>query len=92
MALATARSIEEGLTAYERERLPVMNAIILKNREFGPSIIMDMAEDRAPNGFSNIDDVIPRQELEEISRAFKIAAGFEPELLNRRPSFTVKRV
>lgn len=92
MALATARSIEEGLTAYERERLPVMNAIILKNREFGPSIIMDMAEDRAPNGFSNIDDVIPRQELEEISRAFKIAAGFEPESLNRRPSFTVKRV
>jgi 2-polyprenyl-6-methoxyphenol hydroxylase-like FAD-dependent oxidoreductase len=91
LALATASSIEEGLAAYERDRLPAMNAIILKNREFGPSIIMDMAEERAPNGFSNIDDVIPRQELEEISRSFKVAAGFEPESLNRRSSFAVRR-
>jgi 5-methylphenazine-1-carboxylate 1-monooxygenase len=90
-ALATAASIEEGLAAYERERLPVMNAIILKNREFGPSIIMDMAEERAPNGFSDIEDVIPRKELEEISRSFKVAAGFEPESLNNRPSFAVGR-
>jgi 5-methylphenazine-1-carboxylate 1-monooxygenase len=88
-ALATAASIEEGLAAYERERLPIMNAIILKNREFGPSIIMDMAEERAPNGFSNIEDVIPRRELEEISRSFKAAAGFEPESLNKRASFAV---
>lgn len=91
LALATTTSIHEGLAAYERERLPVMNAIILRNREFGPSVIMDMAEERAPNGFSNIEDVIPRQELEEISRSFKVAAGFEPESLNSRSSFAVKR-
>jgi 2-polyprenyl-6-methoxyphenol hydroxylase-like FAD-dependent oxidoreductase len=91
LALATAGSTEDGLASYERERLPVMNAIILKNREFGPSIIMDMAEERAPNGFANIEDVIPRRELEEISRSFKVAAGFEPEALNRRASFAVQR-
>jgi 2-polyprenyl-6-methoxyphenol hydroxylase-like FAD-dependent oxidoreductase len=91
LALATADSIEGGLTAYERQRLPVMNEIILKNREFGPSIIMDMAEERAPNGFSHIEDVIPRQELEEISRSFKVAAGFDPEALNSRASLAVKR-
>jgi 5-methylphenazine-1-carboxylate 1-monooxygenase len=90
LTLATGGSIEEGLAAYERERLPVMNAIILKNREFGPSIIMDMAEERAPNGFSDIESVIPRRELEEISRSFKVAAGFEPEALNRRPSLSAK--
>jgi 5-methylphenazine-1-carboxylate 1-monooxygenase len=90
LGLATASSIEYGLATYERERLPVMNAIILKNREFGPSIIMDMAEERAPNGFTNIEDVIPRRELEEISHSFKSAAGFEPEALNRRSSFAVK--
>jgi 5-methylphenazine-1-carboxylate 1-monooxygenase len=91
LALATAGSREDGLASYERERLPVMNAIILKNREFGPSIIMDMAEERAPNGFTNIENVIPRQELEEISRSFKIAAGFEPEALNSRASLAVQR-
>jgi 5-methylphenazine-1-carboxylate 1-monooxygenase len=90
-ALATAPSIEEGLAAYERRRLPVMNEIILKNREFGPSIIMDMAEERAPNGFSDIEDVIPRRELAEIALSFKIAAGFDPESLNKRASFDVKR-
>jgi 2-polyprenyl-6-methoxyphenol hydroxylase-like FAD-dependent oxidoreductase len=91
LALATAGSIEDGLLAYERQRLPVMNKIILRNREFGPSIIMEMAEERAPDGFSNIENVIPRHELEEISRSFKIAAGFDPEQLNRRASYAVKR-
>jgi 2-polyprenyl-6-methoxyphenol hydroxylase-like FAD-dependent oxidoreductase len=91
LALATADSIEGGLAAYERQRLPIMNEIILKNREFGPSIIMDMAEERAPNGFSNIENVIPRRELEEISRSFKVAAGFDPESLNSRASLAVKR-
>ncbi len=91
-ALATDNSVEEGLMAYERQRLPVMNQIILKNREFGPSIIMDMAEERAPNGFADIEDVIPRRELEEIAHSFKVAAGFDPESLNRRASFDVKRI
>ena len=91
LALACTGSIEGGLAAYERQRLPVMNEIIMKNREFGPSIIMDMAEERAPNGFSNIEDVIPRRELEEISRSFKVAAGFDPESLNSRASLAVKR-
>jgi 5-methylphenazine-1-carboxylate 1-monooxygenase len=50
-----------------------------------------MAEERAPNGFSDIDDVIPRQELAEIALSFKIAAGFDPESLNKRGSFEVKR-
>jgi 5-methylphenazine-1-carboxylate 1-monooxygenase len=90
LALATATSIEEGLQAYERERLPVMNKVILLNREFGPSIIMDMAEQRAPDGFTNIEAVIPRHELEEIALSFKVAAGFDPESLNNRPSFNVR--
>jgi 2-polyprenyl-6-methoxyphenol hydroxylase-like FAD-dependent oxidoreductase len=91
LALATSRSVEEGLRAYEQRRLPAMNKIILKNREFGPSIIMDMAEERAPNGFRNIDEVIPRRELEEIALSFKVTAGFDPESLNSRESFDVKR-
>jgi 2-polyprenyl-6-methoxyphenol hydroxylase-like FAD-dependent oxidoreductase len=89
-ALATADAIEMGLVDYERQRLPIMNEVILKNREFGPSIIMDMAEERAPNGFTDIEGVIPRRELEEISRSFKITAGFDPEMLNRRASLSIK--
>lgn len=88
-ALGTTRSPEEGLEQYQARRLAPMNAMVLRNRQFGPSIIMEMAEERAPNGFNRIEDVIPRSELEEISRSFKADAGFDPEQLNRRPSFDV---
>jgi 5-methylphenazine-1-carboxylate 1-monooxygenase len=91
LALATAGGIEDALVGYERQRLPVMNEIVLRNRELGPSIIMDMAAQRAPDGFSNIEDVICREELETISRSFKAAAGFDREALNKRPSFAVRR-
>jgi len=88
-ALGTATGANEGLERYQAQRLAPMNAMVLRNRQFGPSIIMEIAEERAPNGFDRIEDVIPRGELEEISRSFKSAAGFDPEQLNRRPSFDV---
>ena len=52
---------------------------------------MQMAEERAPQGFSAIEDVIPRAELEAIALSFKRAAGFDPESLNARPSLSVRR-
>jgi 2-polyprenyl-6-methoxyphenol hydroxylase-like FAD-dependent oxidoreductase len=89
--LALAGSEEEGLQRYEAKRLPVMNRIILRNRELGPSIIMDMVEERAPNGFDDIDQVIPRAELQRIADAFKQDAGFDVKSLNERASFSVQR-
>ena len=90
-ALAALKSPEKALAAYEAERRPVMNALILKNREFGPEIVMQMAEERAPDGFDDIEDIIPRRELEDIARSFKVAARFDPKTVNTRPSYSVKR-
>lgn len=88
-ALAETSSVEGGLAAYEAERLPVMNAVVLRNREYGPEIVMQMAEERAPDGFDQIESIISRKELEDTARSFKLAAGFDPETLNARPSLTV---
>ena len=66
-----------------------MNAVILTNREFGPEIVMQMAEERAPSGFDNIETIIPQSELERIARDFKVTAGIEPHTLNARRSHTV---
>jgi 5-methylphenazine-1-carboxylate 1-monooxygenase len=85
-ALAAAATPEQGLVDYEAIRRPVMNEIIERNRDYGPEIVMQMAEERAPQGFERIEDVIPRAELEEIARSFKLAAGFDPATLNRRLS------
>jgi hypothetical protein len=51
---------------------------------------MQLVEQRAPNGFTNLDEVIAAHELEEIARAYKRTAGFDPETLNRRPSLSVR--
>jgi hypothetical protein len=51
---------------------------------------MELVEQRAPDGFANLDDVISQAELEEIARAYKRTAGFSPEILNTRPSLSVR--
>jgi 2-polyprenyl-6-methoxyphenol hydroxylase-like FAD-dependent oxidoreductase len=90
-ALAAAPTPERGLEQYEAQRRPIMNAVTLRNREFGPAIVMELAEQRAPQGFNHIEEVITRRELEEISLAYKAEAGFDPASLNRRPTLTVRR-
>ncbi len=84
-ALLAERDPVAALAAYDRQRRPVMNDITLRNRNFGPEAAMQLAEERAPNGFKHIEDVIPRAELEHISRSFQQAAGLDPAGLNARP-------
>ena len=48
-------------------------------------------ERRAPDGFANLDDIISPQELQRIATAYKGTAGFDAELLNKRPSLSVPR-
>jgi 2-polyprenyl-6-methoxyphenol hydroxylase-like FAD-dependent oxidoreductase len=90
-ALAGAVDPAKGFLDYEAVRRPAMNEVVLRNRQFGPEIVMQMAEERAPGGFNNIEDIIPRRELEDVSLSFKKAAGFDPETVNTRTSYSVER-
>ena len=56
----------------------------------GSGACMEIVEQRAPDGFTNVDDIVSQQELEEISRVYKRTAGFDPEMLNSRPSLSVR--
>jgi len=87
--LALQPTIEAAVSAYDATRRPPTSAIVRANRQVGPERCMDLVEERAPEGFARLDEVISRQELEEISRAYKHTAGFDPEVLNRRPSLSV---
>ena len=80
---------ERALELYEEQRRPIMNAVTMTNRKFGPAIVMELAEQRAPHGFDSIEEVITRRELEDISLAYKVEAGFDPAALNQQPSLTV---
>lgn len=74
------------LKEYEAERLPRTAAIVLRNRMNGPEQVMQIAEERAPGGFSNIDDVISYSEREAISQRYKRLAGFDRQSLSAAPN------
>lgn len=73
--------LDYALREYEAERLPRTAGIVLRNRMNGPEQVMQMAEERAPQGFSQIDAVIPRAELEAIAQRYKNLAGFGQQQL-----------
>ena len=63
----------------------------MANRQAGPEQSMDIVAERAPNGFERLDDVISQEELAAISARYRQVAGFDPALLNDRPSWSVTR-
>ncbi len=86
-ALLAEPTIEGALKSYEIQRLKPMAAITLKNRELGPELAMQIAEDRAPDGFHNVEEVISREEMAAITENYKRSAGFDSASVNTRPSY-----
>ena len=72
-----------ALWAYEQERLPPTAQIVRMNRVGGPEQVIDAVEDRAPDGFSNIDDVLTHEQRKAIVRGYASTAGFAKEQVNR---------
>ena len=85
-ALLEEPTPEQALRRYEAERLPAMNEITLRIRGLGQEIVMEMAEERAPEGFERVEDVIPHEEMARLSAEFKLAAGLERDYVNSRKS------
>jgi 2-polyprenyl-6-methoxyphenol hydroxylase-like FAD-dependent oxidoreductase len=86
-ALAETDDPVAALKRYDAERRPAMNDIILRNRNLGPEAAMQLAEERAPNGFARVEDVISQHELDIIAKSFATAAGLDVETVNHRPSY-----
>ncbi|MEO8204113.1 MAG: flavin-dependent oxidoreductase [Betaproteobacteria bacterium] len=74
-SLATATDPAAGLLHYEARRLPQAAQLVRMNRQMGPDVILDMVEERAPQGFERLEDVVPRDELAAILGRYKEAAG-----------------
>ena len=74
-SLATHPDPVAALQAYERKRLPMTAEIVRMNRKQGIDAILDLVEARAPGGFSSIESVLPRAELDAIISGYKAAAG-----------------
>jgi 5-methylphenazine-1-carboxylate 1-monooxygenase len=82
---------EAALAAYDEVRRPATATIVLANRGQGPEEAMQLVEDRAPDGFVRLDDVISTDELTAIAERYKAIAGFAIAELNSRPSLADPR-
>jgi 2-polyprenyl-6-methoxyphenol hydroxylase-like FAD-dependent oxidoreductase len=72
-----------ALWAYEQERLPMTAQIVRMNRKGGPEGVIDVVEELAPDGFSNIDDVLSHDQRMAIVRGYASTAGFAREQVNK---------
>jgi 5-methylphenazine-1-carboxylate 1-monooxygenase len=82
-ALRGARDVERALAEYEAARRPATAQVVAMNRAGGPEVVVTMVEERAPEGFEDLEQVMPHAERAAIAAKYKQAAGFQVEAVNQ---------
>jgi 5-methylphenazine-1-carboxylate 1-monooxygenase len=73
--LLSELSPEAALKAYEAERLPKTAEVVRNNRRGGPERVLDLVAERAPEGFSCLEDVIASAELADVVGGYARLTG-----------------
>ncbi|KAK5048898.1 hypothetical protein LTR84_005318 [Exophiala bonariae] len=81
-----------ALQEYQSIRLPPTAAIVFANRGNGPDQVLQLAHERAPDGFKHVYDIIPKEELEGVGAKYKAIAGFEIEAVNKKARETESQI
>jgi len=79
--LAVGDDPEKALRRYEERRLPPTARIVESNRRKGIDVMLDIVEQRAPQGFDNLESVLPADELERIVGDYKKLVAQDRETL-----------
>jgi 2-polyprenyl-6-methoxyphenol hydroxylase-like FAD-dependent oxidoreductase len=82
--------IDEALSRYETVRRPATASIVRANRDLGPERPMKLVEERAPDGFTDIADVITPEEIDEVTAEYRRTAGFSVADLQRGESLLLR--
>ena len=83
-SVALAGETAAALTDYETARRLTTKRITLANRQNGPEQILQIADERAPDGFSAIEEVARRGELLEMIAKYRQMAGIDADTVNNR--------
>lgn len=65
-----------ALERYDAIRRPATAAVVMANRGLGPEMPMQLVEERAPDGFDDIGDVISAEEIRQVTEGYRATAGF----------------
>lgn len=74
-SLGFAGVASEAVALYEQDRLPSTGAIVQANRGNGPEQCMQLAHERAPDGFESLDAIFAVGELQAIADRYKQLTG-----------------
>ena len=74
--LAAAEGVPAALRRYEAARLSPTAEIVRSNRRGGPEGVIDAVEALAPEGFDDVEAVLPYADREAIVRGYAQKAGF----------------
>jgi 5-methylphenazine-1-carboxylate 1-monooxygenase len=78
--------VDLALARYEAVRRPATALVVEANRGLGPELPMKLVHDRAPEGFTDIADVITPDEIARVTDEYRRKAGFAPAALQRGSS------
>lgn len=81
--LAETKDVAAALEAYDAARRPAMEKLVHSNRSGGPERVIDMVEERAPDGFTDLAAVATHAELEAVVKGYSKLAGFDQTQVNR---------
>ncbi len=87
-----ARELRDGgagpaaLARYDTVRREAVNRVVLAARGDGPDRVLDIAAERAPEGFADIEAVMPFAERQALADRFKAVAGMGIAELNASPA------
>ena len=90
LELARQPSLHTALAAYDARRREVVNRIVKANRDESETRFLELIHEKCPDGFTSLEGIITEEELHDISLSYKKVAGFEPEVLNTRGSYSAK--
>ena len=79
------------MAAYDAERRPATAKIVAANRVGGPEGVIDVIEERAPDGFDDIDAIASHAEREAIVPGYASMAGYARDQVNRQRGDKLRR-
>ncbi|MGW6568736.1 FAD-dependent monooxygenase [Streptomyces sp. NPDC054975] len=89
-SLALHRDPAEALAAYEAARRPVTTELQRAGRRLGPEVVINLAHQRAPHGFTDIHQVIPAAELADIAARYAATGAADPTTVNQGSPYQVR--
>lgn len=86
-ALATNDDPVSGLQAFEQDRLPKANRVVLSSRQNGPDEVLEIVNKECPEDAEDIFEYVNKDRLQKVIDDFKERTGFRMETLNNLPSY-----